>query len=107
MVDLEGLARDASSHPHHFRQLSSSSPSSSEARPYPSPVVISSVGTLTSVIRRGTDAVSISDDKVVITTVARMDVEFMLWAITEAEALYRDGWRVTGFARDPSDGSLL
>lgn len=47
------------------------------------------------------------DDKIVIATLGRMDVDFMLWAVGETEATYREGWRVTGIARDPSDGSLL
>lgn len=58
-------------------------------------------------IRKDANAVSVSDDKIVITTQGRMDVEFMMWAVGEAEAMYGDGWRVTGVARDPSNGSLL
>ncbi|CAK9780034.1 unnamed protein product [Cutaneotrichosporon oleaginosum] len=58
-------------------------------------------------IRRGDNAVSVWDDKIVITTPVRMDADFMLWAVGETEATYREGWRVTGIARDPSNGSLL
>ncbi|BEJ15034.1 hypothetical protein CspHIS471_0408010 [Cutaneotrichosporon sp. HIS471] len=58
-------------------------------------------------IRRGDNAITVWDDKIVITTAGRMDVDFMLWAVSETEATYREGWRVTGVARDPSNGSLL